>query len=251
MSTQQVITLVMSAIALGISVYGIVERRTAAFTALRVRFSELVTMIAKFQVEEEETPLSTTDSSPSERWARLGASFSGRRALVTYQALALQEQLRDAQKGPFTRQYRLTTDEYATIAVSLGQLRDWQAADEEWTLAVDAANGATAVSRAAAHNGRANCLFELGRHDEARREYGAAADAYPEPWDKFLVFHSWLAWELTVGGQPDAPRRSAEQLAAEPSRWQASARAMLANPLGMWQPDGQEASAAARAPISG
>ena len=246
MSSQDVVTLSISFVALGISVYGIFERRIAAYSALRVRFSELVTAVARFQVEEEEDPISDPNETPSERWARLGASFSGRRALVTYQALALETDLHRLQRWPFGAAYRLTTDEYAVLAVSLGQLRDWEAAEQQWRLAVDASDRTTRVSRAAAHNGYANCLFERGRFDDGRHQYQLAVDTFPQPWDKFLAFHSWLVWECRAGGDSTVPRHEAERLASEPSPWQPWAKAMLADTVAVAsEVDGVPAAATA------
>jgi hypothetical protein len=227
MSSQEVITLSISFVALGISVYGIFERRMAAYSALRVRFSELVTTVARFQVEEEGDPISEPTQTPSERWARLGASLSGRRALVSYQALALENDLHRLQRWPFGGSYRLTTDEYAVLAVSLGQLRDWAAAEQQWRLAVDASDRTTPVSCAAAHNGYANCLFECGRFDDGRHQYQLAVDTFPQSWDKFLVYYSWLVWERRCGGDSTVPRREAERLSSEPSPWQPWAKAKL------------------------
>ena len=54
MSAQEVVPLAISGLALGISFYGIFERRNTACADLRVRITELVDRLGELGVEEQE-----------------------------------------------------------------------------------------------------------------------------------------------------------------------------------------------------
>ena len=117
-SVSESIALIISALALAVAGYGILERRAAAYAALRVRITELIGDIGELNVEEAriesdqgagETAASDDDG-PIEFISQRGymetmASLSGRRALLTYQVLSLLARLRPRrlvrQREPF------------------------------------------------------------------------------------------------------------------------------------------------------
>src|SRR3954451_11165726 len=123
MSAQEAVPLILSAVALGISFYGIFERRNAAYAALRVRITELIDGLGALGVEEEEYRIAHQDA-PYEEIRSVVGSIQSRRLVPTYQSIALLERLQSAPRLPFSSPVRLTPQEHTVLADSLSVLRD-------------------------------------------------------------------------------------------------------------------------------
>jgi tetratricopeptide (TPR) repeat protein len=231
MSAQEVVPLTISAFALGISFYGIFERRNAAYAALRVRITELVDRLGALGVEEQEYRYAHTDT-PYDEIRSVVGSIQSRRLVPTYQAIALLERLRSAARLPFSPPVRLTPQEHIALAESLSILRDLEPARAQWEEAVTAADDATPMVRATVYHGYATVLFALGEAPDGRAAYRTAIESYPDTeagrWDRFNNYVDWLDEERALDdGDPDEPLRGAQRLAAEPTFWQAAARERL------------------------
>lgn len=231
MSAQEFVPLTISAIALGISIYGIFERRNAAYAAFRVRITELVDRLGALGVEEQEYRHAHKDM-PDDELRGVVGSIQSRRLVPTYQAIALLERLRSAAKLPFRPPVRLTAQEHIALAESLSVLRDFEPARAQWEEAVTAADDATPMVRATVYHGYAGVLFAVGEAQAGRAAYRTAIESYPDTetgrWDRFNNFVDWIEAERRlVDGEPDEPLRGARRLAAEPSAWQADAQERL------------------------
>jgi tetratricopeptide (TPR) repeat protein len=231
MSAQEVVPLAISALALGISVYGIFERRNAAYAALRVRITELVDRLGALGVEEQEYRYAHRDMPYDETRSVVG-SIQSRRLVPTYQAIALLERLRSAARLPFSPPVRLTPQEHTALAESLSVLRDLEPARAQWEEAATAAGNASPMVRAAVYHGYAGALFALGEASAGRAAFRTAIENYPDTeagrWDRFNNYVDWLEEERALDdGEPDEPLRGAQRLAAEPTFWQAGARERL------------------------
>jgi hypothetical protein len=225
--SREFIAVLISGIALIVAVYGIFERRSAAFAALRVRITELVSAVQMLSIEEQQYQQAHPDLDWDEARRVLG-SFQARRALLTYQALALLDRLRKARIWEAPSSFRLTPEEHAALAHSLEHLRDLASARDQWADAVVAAEGSTNMVRATMHGGYAACLFELGKTDAGRHHYRRAIETYPDRWDVFCTYVEWADAERAADGRGlDEPLRSARELADTPTSWQASARRIL------------------------
>ena len=231
MSAQEVVPLAISALALGISVYGIFERRNAAYAALRVRITELLDRLAALAVDEQEYRYSHADV-PFDEIRNVVGSIQSRRLVPTYQAIALLERLRSAARLPFSPPVRLTPQEHMAIAESLSILRDLEPARAQCAEAVIAAGDATPLVRATVYHGYGRLLFALGEVADGRAAYRTAIENYPDTetgrWDRFNNYVDWLNEERALeDGDPDEPLRAAHRLAAEPTSWQAAAQERL------------------------
>jgi tetratricopeptide (TPR) repeat protein len=231
MSAQEVVPLAISAIALGISFYGIFERRNAAYAALRVRITELVDRLGALGVEEQEYRYAHKEM-PYDEIRSVVGSIQSRRLVPTYQAIALLERLRSAVRLPFSAPVRLTPQEHIALAESLSILRDLEPARAQWEEAVTAADDATSMVRATVYHGYAGALFALGEAPAGRAAYRRAIESYPDTeagrWDRFNNYVDWLEQERALDdGEPDEPLGGAQRLAGERSFWQASARERL------------------------
>jgi hypothetical protein len=242
MTTKDILTLAFSGLALGVAGYGILERHAAAFSALRVRITELVAAIEQLNVDEAGYKQSHPGLNPDE-WRSVLGSYTGQRALLTYQALALLARLRAtvrwkallwaARLRPSLRwrvdsPYRLTATEHATLGRSLMGLRDRDAARAQWEDAAVEASTGTALVKANVHDGYAAILFAVGDVEEGRRQYRSAVATYEDRWDVFLSFVDWIEAECAAEyGAVDEPVRGAVELANTPSYWQSTAQAMV------------------------
>lgn len=229
-----VITIAISALALATAFYGIFERRLAAYAAIRVRITELLAGIAELNVEEgkfeterlDEHVKSLRPGSPIEFVIGTGfletmASLTGRRALLTYQVLALLERLRPLLR-PFNREYQLTATEHATLADSLSRLLDESKAVKHWEAAVNSA-GANDNLRISCHNGFAALLAAVGDIDGARRHFqeaiGLCRENGPGLLAAFNLCSRWISMEMWVpDGRPEDAVRRAYELAQKDER---------------------------------
>lgn len=224
--------LIISVLALGLSFYGIFERRNAAYAVLRVRISELVDRLGAIDVEEREWRFAHPGT-PYDEMRPVVGSIQGQRLVPTYQALALLARLRSSARMPFSRTVRLTPQEHIAIAASLSVLRDLEPARGQWEEAVTAASDATPMVRAMVYHGYARALFALGDAPGGRAAFRTAIGNYPDTevgrWDRFNNYVDWLHDERALAdGDPEEPLRGAQRLAAESTFWQAAARDRLA-----------------------
>jgi hypothetical protein len=231
MSAQEAVPLIISAVALGISFYGIVERRNAAYAALRVRITELIDGLGAFSVEEQEYRVAHKDA-PYDEIRSVVGSIQSRRLVPTYQSIALLERLQSAARMPFSPPVRLTPQEHVVLAESLSILRDLGPARAQMEEAVSAADDATPMVRANVYHGYGSLLFALGDAPGGRAAYRIAVESYPDTeagrWDRFNTYADWFEAERGLDdGEPDEPLGEARRLANEPTYWQAAARERL------------------------
>jgi tetratricopeptide (TPR) repeat protein len=231
MTEKDALALIFSALALAVAVYGIFERRHAAYAALRVRITELLDEVQALNVSEGQYTFDHV-SADWDAQRSVGGSFAGRRALLTYQALALLRRLRSARRLSLGRPYRLTPEEHGALAQSLESLRDYPTACAQWEDAVAASRQGTQFVQATMSNGYAQCLFRMGRTDAARSAYRSAIATYSDDdagrWDRFCTYTDWLELERGIrNGHTSEPLSGAHELAQEPSYWQASAQRVL------------------------
>jgi tetratricopeptide (TPR) repeat protein len=176
------IPIFISAIALGLSVYGVFERRWTTFSAIRVRIAGLLAQIGDLNVEEASYVDETTDTDGSDeaprRW--YARSYIGqKRTLLAYQGVALITRLRHQQRGLGGSALRLTASELAALAYALGQCGDSRAARTYWNEAITTDQGVTDTVIADIHEGFATFLFSTSEFDRGREHYRAALEQYP------------------------------------------------------------------------
>jgi hypothetical protein len=214
-----VIPVVISAVALGLSIYGIFERRWATFSAMRVRIAELLAQIGDLNVEEASLREPSADDRGSSWYA---VSYIGqKRTLLAYQAVALIERLRRQQRGLAGASLRLTASELAALAYALGQCGDAETARTYWDEAIATPLGATDTVTADNHQGLATLLLSTGDLDLGRRHFRSAVERYPHDETgrqrAFQVCLTWLGEELGLApdaGDPQAAVDLAAQVAS-------------------------------------
>lgn len=231
MSTADVLTVLVSAFALSVAVYGIFERQRAAYAALRVRITELLDGIEGLNVDQQQYAQAHPGLSVHEQ-QDISGSFAGRRALLTYEALALLDRLTLLQRLPFGAPYRLTAQEHSALAVSLGWMQDFDAARIQWANAIAASTRNTQLAQAAMQSGYALLLFQAGDAALGREHYRNAIAKFPHTelgdWDRFITYVEWCETESAFGAGNEAePLRAAEELASAPTSWREHAHQLL------------------------
>lgn len=219
----QITSFVVSFIALAISIYGVFERQKAAYSAMRVRLTELLEAVEGLNVSEMQ--YQDDQVAGGEESARQALSaFASRRALLTYQALDLLNRL---ERSLYRHSNSITASEYGSLAYSLKWCGDIRGAREQWERAVAVGEEVfvPTVVKAANLRGLAGCLMEMGDAQRARETFEAAVseELGPTDIDKRHVFDScldWLFYEMSMdGGQPEVPARLAHEIAATPGPW--------------------------------
>lgn len=217
----------ISAVALLVAVYGIFERQRAAYSALRVRLTELLSTIEDLNIEDlrYRNETAAKGAEPSASWidsaaqAEAAAGYASRRTLLTYQAVDLLNRLRKSRLG---RTSRITPVEYCSLATSLRWCGDDDLAIEHFRAALSPMSGFVphAVLDASAV-GLGETLFDHQRTDEGREVFQTAAGRPTEATfagvsARFFVCMRWLACEKRVPkGKPEIPVRIAHELARE------------------------------------
>jgi hypothetical protein len=214
-------TLTISLLALAVAFYGIFERQRAVYSAMPVRITELLSEAEALNVQEDryrEEQSASEDGAASTGFAL--TSMGARRALLTYQALALLHRPTRLRYGLFG-DLRLTPTELGSLAQCLMRCGDPGAAREQWEAAVTSPEVTTDRVRAANCVGLAQCLFELGEIQAARHHYGLAVDLYLDAateTGRHLAFNTcvddWLRRERGIDdGEPALPVRVAQKIA--------------------------------------
>lgn len=216
----------ISLVALLIALYGIYERQRAAYSAMRVRLTELLGTMEDAKLEEFRYGEEHDDEGKPE-WARLG--FVSRRALLTYQAVDLAQRLDTASRWPFGPALALTPSEYGSLAYALQWCGDFGESERYWRKSLATRGFVSSYVSAANHRGYAALLFELSQSERARSHYEQAiADASgptgAQRWDVFQTYLSWIQHEkelLDSGGDgiPDDVVDRARAFAATDDRW--------------------------------
>lgn len=221
------VSLAISFFALAVSVYGIFERQRAAYSALRVRLTELLASIEELNVDElqyrdqhsTQEPSSGEDPAPDERaalWAPSG--YASRRVLLTYQALDLLNRLHRSRFGSSST---ITAAEHCSLATSLRWSGDLLEACTQWELAVTTKGFSPLTVRAASYRGLGETLFELGQPERARESFRKALDCESgdtdtERWANFDTNLQWIALEMRAqDGIPEVPVRAAYEVASQ------------------------------------
>lgn len=209
------IPVLISIVALGLSIYGVFERRWATFSAMRVRIAELLAQIGDLNVEEASL-LRGTDEAGDEAAARWYAmsSIGQKRTLLAYQAVALIERLRRHGRGLGSASLRLTASEFAALGHALGQCGDSTSARAYWDEAITASLGATDTVLAENHQGFASLLLSIGELDLGRQHFRTAVQQYPVD-DQgrqraFQVCLAWLAQELALPKEVARPHEAVD-----------------------------------------
>jgi hypothetical protein len=235
MSVTDVGGLLVSFIALGIAVYGVLERQRAVYSSVRVRITEILGDVEELNVEEDkyvEGEFAKCDGENGQPPAALARySLTGRRALLTYQAIALIHRLTRSRFGR-SDEFHLTPSEYVSLATSLVRLGDVVGGRDQYEVALASTEETTDRVRIAAHLGLADCLFDLGQPEEGRRHFAEAVRLHsPDEIGRQMAFgvciNRWLSRELEAGddGEPalavHAGREIVERAAAvsQPPAW--------------------------------
>lgn len=230
MSVQESIPLVFSGIALLVALYGVLERQRGAYSAMRVRITELLSEADALNVEENKYWDANDPARGFEEGRTSGgfalAAIGARRALLTYQALSLLQRLSRVKRGLFG-DVALTPSEYASLAHSLMRCGDLESAKEQWLAAVaQAESAATDRVRAVNFAGLAECLFELRDVEGGRAYFRRAVDTYmqiPTELRRQLAFGTcfdWLDWEQRRDASPVTAVEMALTIAQEqPAEW--------------------------------
>jgi hypothetical protein len=235
MSVTEIGGLLVSFFALGVAVYGVFERQRAVYASVRVRITELLGDVEELNVEEDkyvEAEYANGENQGEEPPPALARySLTGRRALLTYQALALIHRLTRSRFGR-SDDLHLTPSEYVSLANSLVRLGDVVGGREQYEAALASTEESTDRVRIATHLGLANCLFDLRRPEEGRQHFSEAVRLHsPDEIGQQMAFgvciNEWLSRELQAGndGEPAAAvhagRAIVERAAdvAQPPAW--------------------------------
>lgn len=235
MSVTAVGGLIVSFLALGVAIYGIFERQRAVYSGVRVRVTELLGDVEQLNVEEDKylegvyAGGKTEGREPPPTFARY--SITGRRALLTYQALALIHRLTRSRFGR-SGDLQLTPSEYVSLAYSLVRLGDVAGAKDQYEAAFASTEATTDRVRIATRLGLANCLFDLGHPAEGREHFAEAvrlhsADEIGQQMAFGVCLNEWLSRELQAGhdGDPGAAVRAGRAIVeraaqvAQPPAW--------------------------------
>jgi hypothetical protein len=188
----------ISLAALAVSVYGVVERRSAARRAERLRFAALIDELNNLRLayRHPTTVLEFGDEADA---------INGRAELLAVQAFLLRQRLHD-----------ITSPEYRTLAYALSRSGSPAEADQSWRESLLAAEEEGPTQQLLAHRGYAFFLFAAGRPEEAReqmrlgiRAIGSADDNARIHQIKTYVY--WAIDERAAGGPEAELRKRAEE----------------------------------------
>jgi hypothetical protein len=160
MQTSSLIALGVSIAALGISFYGVRERRNAAWRAERLRFASIIDDLNSLRLEYLQP---TTNL----QYDAVTDAVNARAELLAVQALVMARKLRRS----------ITSPEYRTLAYELNRAGYPADAERIWQVAIPAATAEGPIQALYAHRGYAYFLFGEGRPDEARAEMELALAA--------------------------------------------------------------------------
>ena len=154
--------LVISALALGLSFYGVAERLRATWRAERLRVAAIVDELNSLRLEH---PQPTTNLQHDD----LSYLVNARAEVLAMQAQSL------TKKWMVRRS--ISSPEYRTLAFALSRAGYPREAEQSWHGAVRAARREGVTALLYAHRGLAYFLFGEGRLGEGRTEMAASLDA--------------------------------------------------------------------------
>jgi tetratricopeptide (TPR) repeat protein len=222
-------SVMISLLALFVAIYGIFERQRSAYSALRVRLTELLSAIEDLNIQDtqsrDQAAAQEKEGEGASVWSDgASAGYASRRTLLTYQAVDLLKRLGKARFGP---KDTVTPAEYCSLATSLKWCGDKALAITYYQVALSFKQQSLphTVLRASAIC-LGETLFEYGRLEEARNSFLRATsegpeETYADVLDRFFVYMRWLACEnrtVGEGGRPELPARGAYVIAANP-KW--------------------------------
>lgn len=220
-------SIIISALALAVAIYGILERQRAAYISTRVRLTELLGTIESLNLEQlkdlDEHPERSDKGHAPPRFAPYG--FASRRVLLTYQALELVRQLSSQRGRLLGGGPLLTQSEHGALAYSLASCGDREGARAEWLAALTTRTGSTTGLLAAMKRGYGALLFDLGELAEARKQYRESAQleagqTEADNWQAFNVYLEWLQHEKALeDGTPEVPVGLARSVANRGGPW--------------------------------
>jgi hypothetical protein len=187
LSNRDVITLIISGLALAISIYGIYERRSATDRALRIRLTELIDELAEIGVDD--LRLGYSGKTEAEVQILRNAS-ANRRWMLAVQAVDLLERYRGL----------VTPAELMNLAGVQHAISDTTTERDLWEKAVAQSKKATMFTQSAAWRGLAWCCFDQGDLDRARLAIQHSLEARPPVDDvvrleRLEVLFSWFDYE--------------------------------------------------------
>ncbi|MDO8151252.1 hypothetical protein [Isoptericola sp. b408] len=161
-----IVPILVSVFALLISAYGIIERRSATERDLRDRLLKKVDDLHELGVNEDELWWGEDED---EVWDRR-AAIKAQRMRMVQQALLLERMIRGR---------RLTSEEYATLALACERAGDLDQALALWKRATALAAHGSAVAEAASWRSMAGCHSQRGEYPEMRRAIARALEIIP------------------------------------------------------------------------
>jgi hypothetical protein len=188
----------ISLAALAVSVYGVVERRSAARRAELLRFAALIDELdnQRLAYRHPTTVLEFGDEADA---------VNARAELLAVQAFLLRHRLHD-----------ITSPEYRTLAYALNRSGYPAEADQSWREALLAADEEGPTPQLLAHRGYAFFLFGAGRPEEAREQMRLGIKAIGSADDNARIhqirtYVYWAIEERAAGGAEAELRERAEE----------------------------------------
>jgi hypothetical protein len=188
----------ISLVALAVSLYGILERRGAARRAERLRFATLIDDLNTLRLayRHPTTALEFGDEADA---------VNARAELLAVQAFLLRKRLHD-----------ITSPEYRTLAYALSRSGCPAEADQSWREALQAADEEGPVQQLLAHRGYAFFLFGAGRPEEAREQMRLGIEAIGSADDNARIhqiktYVYWAIEERAAGGAEAQLRKRARE----------------------------------------
>jgi len=190
----------ISLVALAVSLYGILERRGAARRAERLRFATLIDDLNTLRLayRHPTTALEFGDEADA---------VNARAELLAVQAFLLRKRLHD-----------ITSPEYRTLAYALSRSGCPAEADQCWRESLLAADDEGPAQQLFAHRGYAFFLFGAGRPEEAREQMRLGLEAIGSADDNARIhqiktYVYWAIEERAAGGAAAELReRAAEEV---------------------------------------
>lgn len=231
-------SLVISIVAVALSVYGVVERHIAVLRTARTQLAALLDELNELNITEAQTRAEWADDPTSGGGRDLGGSLTFRRALIAEQASSLERMIRGRD---------VVAEEYSTLASAYESVGDLDRALHLWQQAVDRASGSSVITQVACRRSLAGCRYLRGDVDGAREAVEAALALLPEHdrgrLDRVetLLDLAGMERQLAPGGPREEQAleraRSAQAEIREPDMKRYSARVVAAYPVGEVVPD--------------
>jgi tetratricopeptide (TPR) repeat protein len=177
-------TVAISTVALGLSVYGVWDKRRDTRRQLRVRLSEVVDELATITLEQEKA------TRGPQAHPRLVSSFNAQREMLCREGIELTRLL----KGD------VTDGAYRVLAIALERIGDPRGAEELWQRGIAVA-APDSIFKAFVLRGYASHLFRRGQVDRGRLLFDEALSMIPDDDMGHLVkAETYLAWAELENG---------------------------------------------------